>query len=145
MPKLPPKIMNNEINKYPIFALTPEGTLEDVSSIINSTDDYNHYLAELHHFVPYTDWEMNTKNVKNIVEQKLILLPKACHQHLENSDFRMPKDEFEKVYKINPEHLLFDINRKDFQVIPAKLKKYELEYDGCFDDIDHDEVMKCLN
>lgn len=145
MPKVPPKIMNEEIKKYPVFALTPDGELLQVS-FVTSTADYNHYLAEMHHYVPYTDWELNTKNVRNIVEQKLIILPKACHQHLENSDYRMPKDEFERVYKINPEELLFDINRKDFQVLPTvKIKKDELEYDGCFDDIDHDEVMKDAN
>lgn len=80
---------------------------------INSTKDYDHTSFELHHVVPYTDWKLNTKNVQKIVEhQALILLPKVMHQHLENPIYRLSKADFERVYKINPDKILFDVNSK---------------------------------
>lgn len=80
---------------------------------INSTKDYDHTSFELHHVVPYTDWKLNTKNVQKLVEhQALILLPKVMHQHLENPIYRLSKTDFERVYKINPDKILFDVNSK---------------------------------
>lgn len=80
---------------------------------INSTKDYDHSSFELHHVVPYTDWKLNTKNVQKLVEhQALILLPKVMHQHLENPIYRLSKADFERVYKINPDKILFDVNSK---------------------------------
>lgn len=80
---------------------------------INSTKDYDHTSFELHHVVPYTDWKLNTKNVQKLVEhQALILLPKVMHQHLENPIYQLSKADFERVYKINPDKILFDVNSK---------------------------------
>lgn len=34
------------------------------------------------------------------------------HQHLENPIYRLSKSDFERVYKINPDKILFDVNSK---------------------------------
>lgn len=78
---------------------------------INSTADYNHFEYELHHIVPFTDWEKNTKNIRKIFKNNaLILLPKKMHQHLENPVWKLSKEDFERIYNINPDVILFDIN-----------------------------------
>lgn len=116
-------LMNNEIEEHinRIYYLAERFDLAgnrltphiEKAYWINSTKDYDHTSFELHHVVPYTDWKLNTKNVQKLVEnQALILLPKVMHQHLENPIYRLSKADFERVYKINPDKILFDVNSK---------------------------------
>lgn len=137
------KIMNNEIQKYKgnIYAVV-NGKLVKMP-FIDSTKDYDHMMFEMHHYVPFTDWELNTKNVISKVDQKLILIPKVMHQHLENPIYRLSPEKFEQVYGIKPQLLLFDVNRRGFNEIPAK-KETELDEEfHCFDDVDFQtEVQK---
>ena len=137
------KIMNDEIQKYKgdIYAVV-NGKLVKMP-FIDSTKDYDHMMFEMHHYVPFTDWELNTKNVRNKVDQKLILIPKVMHQHLENPIYRLSPEKFEQVYGIKPQLLLFDVNRRGFNEISAK-KEVELDEDfHCFDDVDYQtEVQK---
>jgi len=114
------KDFNKEIKKYPVYYL--EERYDSAGNRlapgirkaywVSSVKDYNHYELELHHAVPFTDWEKNAKNVQGYVSQRLILLPKKMHQHLENPVYRLSKADFERVYKINPDKILFDINSK---------------------------------
>lgn len=98
---------------------------------INSTKDYDHISFEFHHVVPYTDWKLNTKNVQKLVEhQALILLPKIMHQHLENPIYRLSKADFERVYKINPDKILFDVNSKIERTCEVFFKHYEPNLSG---------------
>lgn len=117
------KRMNKEIRKYQNMIYYFEERFDNAGNKItpyigeaywiNSTKDYDHYSFELHHVVPYTDWERDTKNVRTKVKHNaLILLPKIIHQHLENPIYRLSKPDFERVYKINPDKLLFDINSR---------------------------------
>lgn len=114
--------MNSEINKWDIYyleqryditgnALTPH---IKPAVWINSTKDYDHFSFELHHVIPYTDWERNTKNVREKTGGKnvLILLPKVMHQHLENPVYKLSKPDFERIYKIHPDEILYDINSR---------------------------------
>lgn len=144
--------MQKEINKYQgwIFYLEERkdkynnrlAPIIKPATWINSTKDYSHSL-ELHHVVPYTDWELNTRNVQNIIKNNaLILIPntfeRPMHQHLENPEYKLDKEDFEKKYLINPDVILFDINSKlprTADVFMLDLKKNEYEYDGCFDDM----------
>lgn len=107
--------MNNEIKKYQgqiYFYDRVEHTINS-ANWIESIDDYNHNSYELHHVVPYTDWEKNTKDVRvKVGHNALILLPKVMHQHLENPVYKLSKSDFEKYYDIHPDEILFDINSR---------------------------------
>ncbi|MEI8128004.1 MAG: hypothetical protein WCG95_00170 [bacterium] len=142
---VPPKVMNNEIANFDVFFLHDSGKLEQVFNVL-STTDYNHYEYEAHHFVPYTDWVMNTKNVQSQTDQRIIIIRKKAHQHLENPEYRLPKDKFIEIYHILPEKLLFDVNKRDGQyLMPYKKIRKEPEYDGCFDDVDFQAELKKNN
>lgn len=108
------KNMNEEIKKY-------QGRLYFFDKIskkiypaewIQSINDYNHYGYELHHVIPFTDWEKNTRNVQSLVNNALVLIPKVMHQHLENPIYKLNKEDFERIYGINPDAILYDINSK---------------------------------
>jgi len=131
----PKMYMNEEIKKFDIFFLHDNGKLEQIY-YIQSIDDYNHFELELHHRVPYTDWVMNTKNVQSLTDECLILMRKKTHQHLENPEYRLPRDKFIELYHIAPEELLFDVNKRNNQYLKPFKNNQESAYDGCFDDVD---------
>lgn len=79
---------------------------------VHSLEDYNHYGYEAHHIIPYTDWELNTKNVKDYYVNALVIIPKVMHQHLENPEYKLPKEVFKKIYGINPDSIYLDINSR---------------------------------
>lgn len=142
--KTPPKIMNNEIKNYDVFFLHDNGKLVQVFNVL-STTDYNHYFYEAHHFVPYTDWVLNTKNVQSLTDQRIIIMRKITHQHLENPEHRLKRDKFIEIYNIAPEELLFDVNRRNGIYLQPYKKNKQSQYDGCFDDVDFkDEKNKFL-
>ena len=73
--------MNEDIAKYPVFMVNPNGKLKQIR--IESTDDYNHYEFELHHFVPQSIRKTQPELYERIVHlQKLILLPKDVHHSI---------------------------------------------------------------
>lgn len=109
------KDMAKEIKKYAGHIYYFDIVIKQVlpAPWIDSLDSYNHFECELHHYVPFTDWEHNTKNVRELVkENRLILLPKIMHQHLENPLYKLSDADFELLYGINPNNLLFDVNRR---------------------------------
>lgn len=115
------KDMAKEIKKYQgrIYFYEQETKKIQPANWIQSLDDYNHYEFELHHVVPYTDWEKNIKNVQEFVgENCLIALPKIMHQHLENPQYKLPKELFEKIYGIHPDLILYDINSLIGRIYP---------------------------
>lgn len=65
------KDMQKEIKKYigKIFYFDVETKNIYPANWITSTSDYDHYSFELHHIVPFTDWEKNIKNVQNVVKE----------------------------------------------------------------------------
>ena len=159
--RVPKLLTNDELKKYDVFVLLDNGELEQRYDI-TSTDDYNTFEYQAHHFVPRLDWYLNTKGVRSLTNQRIIIMRKICHQHLENPEFRLPRDKFIEVYHIEPEKLLFDVNRTlsyprpqhqfsgrgqgegIFTSHPYKSNHSDLfDYDGCFDDINKNEVLAC--
>lgn len=107
--------MNAEIQKYKGRIYYYEQSTHEIikADWINSTDDYNHDDFELHHVVPHTDWEKNTRNVRDIVkENALIGIAKKMHQHLENPLYKLSKSDFERVWGIHPDEILYDVNSR---------------------------------
>lgn len=109
------KDMQKEIRKYEgcIYYFDIDSKQLLPAEWIINLDSYNHFECELHHYVPFTDWERNTKNVRELAKNnRLILLPKIMHQHLENPLYKLPDKDFERIYGIDPKTLLFDVNRR---------------------------------
>lgn len=75
--------MNEDISKYPVYMVNKNGDLKRID--IKSTDDYNHWEFELHHFVPQSIRKTQPELYEKIVHlQKLILLPKDVHRSIHN-------------------------------------------------------------
>lgn len=73
--------MNEDIEKYPVYMVNSTGELKQIN--IESTDDYNHYQFELHHFIPKSLRKTDLKRYNELEHlQKLILLPKNIHHTL---------------------------------------------------------------
>ena len=110
----PPKDMAAELEKFKdsVFLLNKLGGLIKIR--LNSLNDYNHSEVELHHFIQYSLYTGNEEWFeKKGINQKLILVSKICHEHIENRGIKTLTDaEFERKYKISRWKLLF--NRKHF-------------------------------
>ena len=152
------KNMNKEILKYSIYYL--ELRKDEYGNVLNpyignatwikSTKDYDHTNFELHHVIPFTDWEKNTKNVRNLIKNNaLILLPKVMHQHLENSIYRLSKEDFKKIYGISPDKILFDINSRLKRVSELFYMESDNKQKKLFfsltEDIFNEEDCKCFD
>ena len=75
--------MNEDIKKYPIFLLS-NGKLRRIYNV-KSTDDYNHFILELHHFLGQTIRKNDPEFYKKVEHlQKLIFLKKDTHRGLPN-------------------------------------------------------------
>ena len=141
------KDMQQEIKKYQGYIFYFEQATREIlpANWIKCLDDYNHCDFELHHIVPFTDWEKNTKNVQKLLgNNALIALPKIMHQHLENPIYKLSKRKFEEIYGINPDLILYDpssklertcevfyLNNSKGCFIPTSLISLDL---SCFDD-----------
>lgn len=103
--------MDEDIKKYDIFTLTRFGKLKKINWI-KSTNDYNHYFFNLHHYIEKQHYEDNEQWYKDRgIQQKLILLPIAIHEQLHGIAIKNLNDEdFKARYKISKWALIF--NRK---------------------------------
>ncbi|MBS4760981.1 MAG: hypothetical protein KHX03_09820 [Clostridium sp.] len=73
--------MDEDIAKYPVFMVNKNGALKRID--LKSTDDYNHWEFELHHFIPKSLRKTDLKRYDELEHlQKLILLPKNIHHTL---------------------------------------------------------------
>ena len=108
------KLMNREISLYEIYALTKSGQLLHIDWI-NSTDDYNHSLYDLHHYIPYSIYERSKEWFQSRgIKQKLILMQKHTHEQVHFQAVKNLTDkEFQEHYKIPRWELIF--NRKHFK------------------------------
>lgn len=101
--------MNEDIKKYPIFILK-NGELVRTYKI-KSTNDYNHYTHNLHHYIPK---QQNYEKNKGWYEergigQKLILLPIPTHEQVHNQAVHnLSDDDFYGYYKISRWELVFN-------------------------------------
>jgi len=111
MPK-PIKDMAKEIERYKdsTYLLNPAGKLIKIR--INSLNDYNHSKCELHHFIKYHAYIQNPQWYEDRgIKQKLILVSKICHEHIEDRGVKILSDEeFEQKYKISRWKLIFNKN-----------------------------------
>ena len=102
--------MNEDIKKYPIF-LFKNGELIKTDKI-KSTNDYNHYTHNLHHYIKKEHYEKNKSWYQERgIEQKLILVTIPLHEQiLQQAVNTLDDDSFYGWYKIDRWDLLF--NRK---------------------------------
>lgn len=112
--KKKPKVMNDEIKKYPIYMLNTSGQLIQVNNI-KSTNDYNHNQFALHHYIPYQSYIKNQKwYEENGINQKLILMSHICHEHIHNIGIKTLSDEeFESKYKISKWKLIYNTKHSE--------------------------------
>lgn len=101
------RIMNEEIELYPIFGLNVHGLLFKIHAI-KSTADYNHSQYNLHHYI--TDYEKNREWYdERGIGQKLFLISIPLHEQLHNQAIRnLADEEFEEKYKISRWELIFN-------------------------------------
>lgn len=106
----PKKNMAKELEKYKdsVYCLTKSGKLQKIW--LNSLSDYNHSKCELHHYIQYNAYVQNPQWYEDRgIKQKLILVSKICHEHIENRGVKTMTDtEFEQIYKISRYKLIFN-------------------------------------
>lgn len=102
------KIMNEEIAKYPIYMVNKLGGLVRIHNI-KSTNDYNHYKCNLHHYIPYHQYIKKPEWYEQQgIQQKLILMSIPMHEQLHNQAIRMMTDsEFYRRYRIEKSKLIY--------------------------------------
>ena len=94
--------MNEDIEKYPCYLVYNKKLIK--ADWITSTDSYNHFVYQLHHFIKKQSYERNKKWYKEKgIEQKLILLPTQCHIDLHNCI-----SNFKEKWGIPRKELLYD-------------------------------------
>lgn len=103
--------MNEDIKIFDIFVLTRSGKLKQIYWI-KSTNDYNHQLFNLHHFIEKQHYKKNKKWYDDRgIKQILILLPVFIHEQLHGNAIKnLSDEEFRSRYKISKWDLIF--NRK---------------------------------
>lgn len=95
--------MNEDIAKYPCYMYYLSGGIGTMMKAdwITSTESYNHYVYDLHHFVPRKIRRKNPTFYKRVEYlQRLILMPKRMNVELENSGAETILKNW-KVYKFN--------------------------------------------
>lgn len=109
MSKKPPKDMQKEIERFndSIYLLNKSGGL--VKIYLTTLNQYNHSNCELHHYIPYSDYVQRPKWYEDRgIKQKLILVSKVCHEHIEHRGIEVLTDEeFYRKYHIRRSELLF--------------------------------------
>lgn len=110
MKHTPKKVMKEELEKFrdSVYMLNKIGGLNKIE--LPSLDYYNHLNAELHHFIKYSDYVQDPKwYEEHNIQQKLILLPKLCHEHIHDIG-NVSDSAFQRKWQISRWKLLF--NRK---------------------------------
>jgi hypothetical protein len=99
--------MNEDIQKYPVYALSQNGL---VPIEIFSIADYNHQTHQLHHYIRQGAYNGNKEWYdKRGIEQKLILLPVWIHNQVHLTGIKNLTDEqFEEKFNISRWDLLFN-------------------------------------
>lgn len=102
--------MNEDIKNFDVYFLDITTGRLIKTTQIKSTDDYNHYMFHLHHYIK--DYEKNKKWYdERGIKQKLILMPIIVHEYVHNQGIKAISDEeFKARFKISKWDLIF--NRK---------------------------------
>lgn len=106
--KVPLKVMNVEIQRFPIYILNSQGKLIKTDRI-KDTGDYNHMAVHLHHYIPFrTYYEKIGWFTEHGIEQKLILVTIPMHEQIhEMAVHNLTDREFRRRYKISRKDLIF--------------------------------------
>ena len=87
--------MNEDIQKYPVYALSQNGL---VPIEIFSIADYNHQTHQLHHYIRQGAYNGNKEWYdKRGIEQKLILLPCYVHEQVHNTAINNLNKQIEEL------------------------------------------------
>ena len=97
-----------ELYKDSVFFLNELGELKKI--YIDSLDDYDHSMYELHHFIQFQAYKQDPEWYEQRgIKQKLILVSKILHEHIEHRGTKVLTDaEFETKYKISRWKLIFN-------------------------------------
>lgn len=106
--------MNDDIKEFGVYLLADSGALIP-TTWIQSTNDYNHNVMSIHHFIKQQEWKRNKQWYKDRgIEQKLILLPIPIHEQVHFQAIKNLSDEdFEKKFKISRYELIFNRRKYD--------------------------------
>ena len=110
------KSMNDELKKFPLYKIENR-ELVNITGEITNTSEYSHFEAEIHHFIKrqryyrhperYDDGEQEFSSPHDYKgNQKLIIMTKAMHEHLENPVYQLSSMDFYKKYRIWKSELL---------------------------------------
>ena len=101
------KDMNKDIEAFLTFRIY-QNRLIPVPDIVN-VHCYNHNIFHLHHYIKAQSYKNRMQWYKdNGIMEKLILMPKEMHEHLESPIYGLSDELFYKKYKIRKDLLLFD-------------------------------------
>lgn len=99
--------MNEDIKEFGVWKLYYNRIIP--APEILSIQDYNHYMFDLHHYIKAQNYKNNREWYEhNDIKEKLILLPKIIHQHLENPIYMLDEMQFFQKYHISKDLLLFN-------------------------------------
>lgn len=94
--------MNDDIQKYPCY-LYYNGIMRKIDWLI-STESYNHYVYQLHHFIRQSIRKNSPDFYKRVEHlQRLILMPKQMNYDLET----MGEANFYKKWGMDKNNLVF--------------------------------------
>ena len=97
--------MNDDIRKFGVYIII-NGKLVKTNRI-KTTDDYNHYTHNIHHYIKSSKYFKNQDWYKQRgIKQKLILMTIRMHEDLEI--YPISDEEFFQKYKIERKELLFN-------------------------------------
>jgi len=103
------KDLNKDINDFGVFKIVG-GELVPAPEI-TCKEDYEHGIFGLtiHHFIKDTHYKKNQYwYEENGIDQKLILMDWAMHEHLESPVYGLTPEKFYEVYGIEKDKLLFN-------------------------------------
>jgi len=101
------KTIDEDIKEFGVYGVR-NGRIFRLPNI-RSKADYTHGLYDLHHYIKAQDYRRNRKwYEKNEIKQKLFLIPRIMHVHLENPMYELPEVVFWEQYGISKKLLLFN-------------------------------------
>jgi len=101
------KTLNEDIKEFPIFKVV--GNRLVPAPEITCVNDYIHGKMDLHHYIKAQSYRHNREwYEKNGIKQKLILMPREMHVHLEDPVYNLTNLKFFIRYHITKSNLLFN-------------------------------------
>lgn len=99
--------LNEDIKEFPVFKVV--GNRLVPAPEITCVNDYRHGKMDLHHYIKAQSYRHNREwYEKNGIKQKLILMPREMHVHLENPIYNLTHLSFFIRYHIPKDVLLFN-------------------------------------